>query len=799
MDDFAAMAQAMGIGGPGGLPMPNPIEPEEVREKATPMAEELFKDWETLQKIVERHEATIQRRWMKKSKPKRREILLAVWPGMSELHRPDLAAFRKKRTGEAARAACMWPNINLEDLSKTEPLLLMINARGRNPPDAFAIVDLDETRFGQVSRTIDMPRFLNLYSMMFLGRTTPQTYGELVSWDDEPRGSEWNIKRTTVHPGEGLWILEIQSKLYRFLVDVTENILHDIPVEELTGPDVAIQPEPPLVTGNPEDSYSASLAVTALEGPYRLPAKLDLSRLQSIVKSKLSEAEDHVWALREDPGYFSSTLKEWKQHRQEMLLDTEGKPHPIHARNPDVFWQRLIGNTIASAIFPVEIWASLQDKLSRVADLRDRKYRGKKFENDEDLPKDYMMALLQLKHHLQMFRPGPISSLKMGWVASPPMRPYWRRVPPPNATTSKIETTSLGNYSDNETVTELMWIIKSLFDDQQLFLAGLPTLLDELDRVMRKDTAASQMVSGWVAGQISDLSVLSECERQLDLFQPWAATFETEMVSFKEELERDFHETIRRLVPINDLTVSLNMARLGRPDADKFKYPVEKKRNRDNVEAMRNAEEILDVVWSNITRDLEKRDGVSSRIRNLLHRNIERTPEWVEPVKEKALPASTDASLAAPFGGPAMQDAPKEKPATQPKAKKKTKGAAQTVAETPALQNGEEPKAEKKALFKVNKRALKVFNTLFFNPSTSSSPGEIAWTEFLHAMQSIGFHMEKLYGSAWKFTPTKVDVESSIQFHEPHPSSKLPFVWARRMGRRLNREYGWDGDIFAPL
>ncbi|KAI8150983.1 hypothetical protein KHU50_012545 [Colletotrichum sp. SAR 10_65] len=59
-----------------------------------------------------------------------------------------------------------------------------------------------------------------------------------------------------------------------------------------------------------------------------------------------------------------------------------------------------------------------------------------------------------------------------------------------------------------------------------------------------------------------------------------------------------------------------------------------------------------------------------------------------------------------------------------------------------------------------------------------------------------GVAAEKLYGSAWQFRWTDGD-QSRIQFHEPHPYSKIPFVVARRIGRRLNRNYGWTGDIFV--
>jgi hypothetical protein len=53
------------------------------------------------------------------------------------------------------------------------------------------------------------------------------------------------------------------------------------------------------------------------------------------------------------------------------------------------------------------------------------------------------------------------------------------------------------------------------------------------------------------------------------------------------------------------------------------------------------------------------------------------------------------------------------------------------------------------------------------------------------------------YGSVWTFSPTKLKVETSINFHEPHPNGKIPFTVARRHGRRLNRSYGWHGGMFV--
>lgn len=75
-----------------------------------------------------------------------------------------------------------------------------------------------------------------------------------------------------------------------------------------------------------------------------------------------------------------------------------------------------------------------------------------------------------------------------------------------------------------------------------------------------------------------------------------------------------------------------------------------------------------------------------------------------------------------------------------------------------------------------------------------------SWLDFLHALVSIGFQAEKLYGSVWQFVPNSkfFGVERrSIHFHEPHPGGKMAFWVARRCGRRLERAFGWGGETFV--
>lgn len=159
----------------------------------------------------------------------------------------------------------------------------------------------------------------------------------------------------------------------------------------------------------------------------------------------------------------------------------------------------------------------------------------------------------------------------------------------------------------------------------------------------------------------------------------------------------------------------------------------------------------------------------------------------------------TDSSqgLYTPFSQANLESTHSRPKPTAEKVKPKTRGETTTAEAniTPALPPHQQ--SDNQPTNPLSSRAHKVMKTLFHIPSPSALPGEIAWTDFLFAMTACGFAPEKLYGSVWQFTPLRMDVERSIQFHEPHPKGKIPYRIARRMGRRLARAYGWVGEMFV--
>ncbi|KAI0835934.1 hypothetical protein F5Y06DRAFT_274774 [Hypoxylon sp. FL0890] len=787
--------------------------PADVLREAKERSTNIFNSYHMLHEIIIRHEATIRKRWAKKTKQQRLKILLSAWPGMAAMHRPDFEAFRKEsgrlpNMQTRYKEYFMWPHINQEDLSQPKTLPLLLNARGRHPPSEFAGADEAAMHLGHVTKAL-VPIFLNEHTMIINGATNAQDYGKLVSWDDHPDAFDWVHTRKQYLPGEGLHVLEAQERLLAFLVECCKQILHEIPADTLTTDAFPIQPEP-LLQPEGESGGFNYLAIMAAEAPYRVPAYLDLERIESLLDARTAAAEDHLWALREDPSYFAAQLLETKEHRLETLKDIYGNIHPtLRPGRDNLFWARVIGGVVFPAYLQLEVFSELRRQVRDLQRLQ-RKYQAT-ITPTRDLPEEYLLAILKFRHYVNQAAKGPMGVLKNEVPASPPLRRFFIRKPPPDNTSSELVVLSKPDVKMDKVEQHLIWLLQTLWEDgHSLFLASMPLVLDELERLLQADKSASELVSGRIAGVIGDLSIISQCLNQLNLYLPWSRNFETALVDHEEDLKKDFAKNTtswaKMMAALKDKNL-INVAKLGDPSDKKFFYPADKRRTKDNVQAMRQAERSLDDVWAAVDRIVYSQCGSlnGTALRQLLSqpRIIQRTPEWVDEKpaatqkkgREPEIETGVD-SLYRPlstlyFGLPTDVS---KKPEGDYKVKPKTRGTPQE--KDPAATTASEVDSDDQpASIPVDAKSLKVFRTVFFNPDVTSTPGEIAWSDFLHAMTSTGlFSAEKLYGSVWQFQ--KSDGLGRIQFHEPHPRGKIPFTIARRHGRRLNRAFGWVGEMF---
>ncbi|KAM3528889.1 hypothetical protein NHJ13051_002163 [Beauveria bassiana] len=684
---------------------------------------------------------------------------------------------------------------------------LLLNSRGRHPPPAFAAADSESVHLGLVSKAL-VPNFLNEHTMVLHGATTADGYGKLIAWDDHEDAFEWLTTRKQFLPGEGLLVLEVQARIMKLLVDCCHQILHEISAADMIGDAYAIQPELPLKTDNDASGF-ASLAVMAAEAPFRLPERLDLARLESLLEAKMLAVEDHAWALREDPAYFAHEFLEVRDHRQEMLKDTQGCVHPVTNRlREHRLWARITSTILIDSYISLETFTELHRQAQQLRILQ-TKY-AREISPQNDLPEEYMTALLRFRYFLEKTAKSPLERLKTAVAASPPMHKFFARVPPTDVDSTKLQIVQKAGVKITEPEGHLIWLLQTLWDDgYNLFLVGLPRVMDELERLMQSSPEADRLISEHVLKILGDLSIIAQCCRQLELYQPWAQTFEMASANHVETFKAEHMQWGKPYAQIVDAIKEQNMisaGRLAEPSGGKFAYPSHKRRTRETVEALRKAEGNLDAVWAKIDENLRYKVpeiGQSAVYRFLSTRMLRRTAEWVEPATPTADIKIMDPNLDTlnrPLSNLFLGSSDDQRQAlkAQPKVKTKTKGVPSAASAALAAPDvSETENFDPQPTFHVDSRTLKVFRTIFFNPDVTSTPGSVLWNDFLHAMVSTGFRAEKQYGSVWQFSPTSLDVERSIHFHEPHPKGKVPFEVARRHGRRLTRAYGWNGDMFV--
>lgn len=343
-----------------------------------------------------------------------------------------------------------------------------------------------------------------------------------------------------------------------------------------------------------------------------------------------------------------------------------------------------------------------------------------------------------------------------------------------------------------------------MFDDKQVHLYGLHRLTDEIGRLVQSVAGVDTLISPLVASQLSSLTVVSECLHQLYLFKLWSRKIEDDMEINNNALTKAYQAAFKDWSPF--LAIKFEGSQVYKyadPTDAKFGYPVHRRHNKQNTAILREAEANLDASWNAVDQHYKSKGIAKSQhdlVAHLLRsdRAIQRTSEWIERGRSKSAITEEREHAYKPFST-VFHDATKQVTGTFDRASLSDKAPKVKARGTAAPTSDEEPQPgiahesnEVASTFDVDKRAHKVFRSLFHSPNNPDTPGEIPWPDFFHAMVSIGFSAEKLHGSAWSFTPQTLDVslDRSIQFHEPHPSNKIPFFMAGRHGRRLARAYG---------
>jgi hypothetical protein len=447
-------------------------------------------------------------------------------------------------------------------------------------------------QLGKVSEALQ-PYFLNMHTALLNGQMGDD-YGRIVAWADDERAFQWMVDGTHTIPGLGLLVLEAQQRVLRFLVDCCAIILHDLSPEQLisgtTSVDSKISNKDDINTvANPlkDASEVPSLAAIASEAPYRVPRQLDLGSLQALTAAKHSEAEDHLWQLREDPEYFAEEVKDQRDHRSDCVLDHLRRPHP-NLGTPE-FWDQTLRIVIEEAYVEFWLWKTANE------DIRDLKTLESKYHDrispNEHLPAEFETALCNFKYLLDQMIDLNLKRLHVVLPASPTARHLFVRdngtltLRPKDPVDPKL---GPSHY--------LMWLFKTLMIEHHAFLVGVPNLIDEVQRLVDKDREVHDLISSKVARVFANLATVAELVRQVQMYQPWFT-----MIGQKSGNEECREAYNQKMKGYDDSAAALNrplFVNYGDPLNGRLTYPSHKRRTKEVTEVLRNAEQNLDELWA---------------------------------------------------------------------------------------------------------------------------------------------------------------------------------------------------------
>ncbi|KAI1085359.1 hypothetical protein F5B20DRAFT_587411 [Whalleya microplaca] len=792
------------IGRPDGIL--NIISPVVAQKKSAEHSQGIFDNWNFLNHVIQRHEAIIQRRWIKKSSNKRRSLLTNIWPEITHCHRADFYHFMKGIRGDdrfassdARRIACLWPHLNLEDLSKPESLLLMLNSRARNYPDAFINADFDACRIGLAASLAVPDYWTNDVSslMQLVDCKTPETYGEVFQCQHS-EGSCLTPKQCSegVPVGLGLHLLHIQDWLYQFLVRCCKAILHDLPVNDLISDKFPISPEPPLPSAADQANLMDVLSVDILEAPYRLPADIHFTRLETVVAARLAAAKDHVWSMREDPGYFAEVLLDWKEHRHYCVPDEHGGSHRELSYGEDHMWDHTIHYCVGEALETIEVWDTLLRKVSKFRSLVAREAQ---YHCENCLEDDTLDAFVALDMDIDCFMKYFMQRTWDGFYSSPIMRPTQYRVDGILGNPEDFALRYRRPIQQGTVLHKLQFIHDYLYARNKFgrLDLGRKVFLDELELFLKKEPEAKKLFSPWASSHLADVYLFADCAEQLRLYLV-SESYNRKLIREKvDALEGDELKRYPTLASLQDCAWSHGLSSFGKPISCQMRYPSDRPRTKPNTDMMIMAEKRLDYFWQDLRSSLKKKQIMSPLLADVLSQSgLRRTEAWTEPkhVPRRVVENQVESSFVVP--GATHVCNLRSEISHPSRMKVKTRGTSNEPCEAVNQETDTSSTETSTCIFKVSNRALKVFKTLFYDNSRDAPQGEIPWKDFLFAMASMGFANEKLFGSVWHFQPTDETMHRSIQFHEPHPVPHLPYIMAKRYGRRLNRAFGWTGDMF---
>ncbi|KAH7918874.1 hypothetical protein BV22DRAFT_1134269 [Leucogyrophana mollusca] len=775
--------------------LPKHLRPEAIwsqeyaQVKITRDLQELFHVYDTLHGIVLAHEDTLRKRWTKRTRAKKRELLRTAWPGIPGGHAPDVTVIKEasgksdyKSRLASQRTDFLLNFVNLEDLTDCNgsKFLSLLHFRAHLFPSEFAQHDHDNITFGVVATAIKRV-YVDGCSLLCYGDRS--TYGKMIMWaktyDDGLDGLQLQAMGEALNVSDAILVYELQIKLLSVLLRASELLLRDVDLTDLA-PQPPLPPPEILTLEGAETGWESIARQNNLRS-YIHPEGFSFESLYAIADAEFNLARDHLIQIRTDPSYLAEYLEEHFNHRLEHS-SVQTRPPVALLRN------RAARQMLFDVYMDFGEWYIVLGCLKKARSTMER-FKGS-VSRGRAIPAEYQEELLNVRAFLFGIEKRFKQRFPVVLASSPPLRSHFEVQFLDNEWRKNKYTTRPSKDND-----DLFNIVIILLQEDEVHRWKRTRLYDQLDTIMSKSPEQRERISHLLSrflehwGNVSDaLGILERHRPKLDpeLFEDMDVRYK----KLRRELVGGFHN--------QDGTLQVGASAY---PVDKYFYPKGPKTVTWAQDCDKVDEEFA-AFWRNADRVMKPIIGhkLEKLVQEALRPYQGPKEPWANLVvrkKEKALIIPSPGALFTDIG---HTPAPAPKPESA-KAKVKRRGApvlshSTSGAEDEPSSVAEEAQEPVVAKLTVPNRVLKTWSSIFRMASDAElnqQRGSIPWSEILYAFAQLGWSAIKLRGSAWLFTNS----ERSFTCHSPHPGPSLDFWKARALGRRLTRRFGWTGESFA--
>lgn len=255
----------------------------------------------------------------------------------------------------------------------------------------------------------------------------------------------------------------------------------------------------------------------------------------------------------------------------------QGWHHEDACYSPSTNWERTITDVVRSVYRDVLLWDLVWNALKHLESLRALHESRKSPE--QRLLKDYKQALSHFAYLLEKIIQTLKNGLHLAFVGCRSFRNYFiRQFQDPDD--ERLHFRYGTNVADH-----LWWLLQQLHGGDTVDTIGLPSLLDEIERLIAGDSKQSQRLSPRVARTLSDLATLTGLQRQIALSFPVGRV--TSAVP-PPELSSRMVENMKPIWSLWETTgLEIGIGNFGL-DLEIFYYPVDKRRTVKTTAEMRS-------------------------------------------------------------------------------------------------------------------------------------------------------------------------------------------------------------------